>query len=430
MTPLLFDTGGCRPGRSSSSGESGCGLVSRRKGCGQWQEHGLHTALLEKRVKTTLEDLFTPEYIFEAMRSCERNVRWKASVQSYEVNTLRWAGSTRRAVLDGTYKSQGFKRFDVTERGKVRHIQASHISDRTVQKVFCDHTLKPQIFPRLVYDNSASQEGKGVAFALKRLKEHLRWHYARYGKSGAILTMDFSGYFDSIPHGGAAQTLTARERDQRVRRYIAEFIHSFAGERGIGLGSEICQITAICYPTPVDKLIKEQMHIHCYGRYMDDAYLIHHDRAYLEQCRDEIIRAAETLGLRINREKTKIHNLATDDFLYLKKRVRLCENGRVVLRLTRQNVRRERKRILTHWAEYAAGRMPLSAALQSYQSWRSYAKSFNGYHTVGEMDRFFTNVFGDAIRNSGLTGIRYGRPGHALRGGTGNVESATDRGIV
>ena len=348
----------------------------------------------------TLEEIATTEKILGAMHECENGVRWKASVQHFEMDSLRWAASIRNSLLDGSYRARGFCHFDITERGKLRHIQAEHISDRTVQKLFCKYALRDQIYPRLIYDNSASQQGKGTEFALKRLKEHLRWHYARHGKRGAVLVMDYHNYFDSIPHDKVIAALTQGQEDERIRRYLADFVNAFAGDHGLGLGSETSQVGAICYPTPIDKLVKERLRVHCYARYMDDSYLIHPDRDYVVFCKEQIREKAKELGICLNERKTKIHNLASDDFVFLKKRVRLTETGKVILRPTRENIRAEEKRIRQYREEVEAGRMPLSSARQSYRAWRSYAKKCNAYETVGRMDRFFVKTMGTGWKDT------------------------------
>lgn len=337
----------------------------------------------------TLEYLMEPEHLFDVMHDCGNGVRWKASTQKFEVDKLRWAATLREEVLNDRYKSRGFKQFDICERGKRRHIQAVHISERVVQKLICRYALIPTIYPALIYDNSASQQGKGTEFALKRLKEHLRWHYARYGKRGAVLVMDYRDFFNSIPHEAVIQTLTAKIEDDRIRRYVSEFINAFDGDVGLGLGSETCQIGAICFPGIVDKLAKERLRIHCYGRYMDDSYIIHPDRAYAERCLEEIQMAARSIGIAISEKKTKIHNLKTDDFEFLKKRVRLTESGKVLLRISRDNFTAEKRRIAMQRAEYEAGRMPTNAIAQSYRAWRGYAGRYDNYGSIGEMDRYF-----------------------------------------
>ena len=335
--------------------------------------------------------------LFRTMRACEKGVRWKASVQRFEIDTLRWAADIRGDVMGGRYRAKGFHRFDIVERGKPRHIQAMRIPGRVVEKQLNTYALKPVIYPRLIYDNSASQEGKGTEFALRRLVEHLRWHLARYGKRGAIVIMDYHAFFDSIPHAGAIAALSVNQPDERVRRYIADGVNAYDGDAGLGLGSEMSQTGAACYPTPIDKFVKEGLHVFCYARYNDDSYMILPTRAQAVRCLEAVRQKAAAYGLEIHPEKTRIHNLATDDFTFLKKRVHITDSGRIVLRLTRDNIRREEERICRHKEEYDAGRMPLSAILQSYQSWRSYAQKYNACAAVGRMDRYFTAVMGDVL---------------------------------
>lgn len=359
----------------------------------------------------TTEDLIKPERILQKMRECESSVRWKASTQSFEIDTLRWAASTRNSLRDGSYRSKGFHNFDIVERGKPRHIQSLHISDRTAQKLVCQYAIAPQAYPRLIYDNSASQKGKGTEFALKRLREHLRWHLARYGKKGAVIVMDYHAYFDSIPHEGLIKCLTNGIEDSLVTRYIADSVNSYDGNCGIGLGSEISQSGAVVYPTPIDKYVKETCKIYCYGRYNDDSYIIHPSREYALRCLEGICRRAEELGIRIHTRKTKVHNLATDDFEYLKKRIHITETGKILFRITRKNIQREEERIQSQAEEYRVGRIPLHTVLQSYQCWRSYAQKCQCYGAVGNMDRYFTGAFGEAIQTeTGGGGVRYGRP--------------------
>lgn len=339
----------------------------------------------------TLEDMTDSDAMLRSANACASGVRWKASVQRFEVDKLRWLASIRKEMTNQTFKGRGFKRFDIIERGKLRHIQSVHISERVVQKLLCNEVLKPVVYPRLIYDNTASQEGKGTELALKRLVEHLRWHFARYGKTGGILLMDYHDYFGSIPHDALIEAFRRVLDDERLWYFVGFFINAFDGDVGIGLGSEISQVGAVFYPTPVDKLIENQLGVRCHGRYNDDSYIIHPDLHFLGWCLDVIREALDFLGITMNERKTVIRPL-TDDFVYLKKRVHIEDTGRIVLRLSRENIAAERQRILLMREEYDAGRMGPASIWQSYQSWRGYAKKYNGYRTVGGMDRFFADV--------------------------------------
>lgn len=346
---------------------------------------------------TDITFIMDAERLLDAMNKCCNGVRWKRSIQEFEINKLRWAASIRKAVLLGTFKSKGFVQFDIVERGRLRHIQSVHVSERTVQKLICNYALKPYVLPKLIYDNTASQEGKGTEFALKRLVEHLRWHYARYGNEGAAAVIDFHDFFGSIPHAEIIDELTDESFDALLAKYIADFINAFDGDYGLGLGSEISQVAAIYYPTDIDRFIQEQMHIHCYGRYMDDTYIFHPDRTRVERCVEYISQRAEERHITLNVNKTKIHNLRTDTFVFLKKRVRLLDNGKVLLRLSRENINEERKRIVYMRSEYDNGRMPIDSIKQSYASWRGHAKKYNAYHVIGDMDKYFYGIMGDIL---------------------------------
>ena len=328
-----------------------------------------------------------------AANQCARGVRWKSSVQMFEIDKLRWTCNLRRQVGQAKYRSKGSKKFKIMERGKLRPIQSVHISERTVQKSLCNNGIKPAVLPRVIPYNGASQKGKGTDFQLKGLREHLRWHYARYKDAGGILTMDFHDYFGSINHETAIDLINQYIDDDLVRYYTAYFINIFDGDRGLGLGSEISQITAIFYPTAVDKMVKEEMHIHGYGRYNDDSYAIHQDLDYLCEVAIRVEEKCASLGITMNPKKTIITPFANgQEFEFLKKRIHFTETGKIVMQISQKNVRIRRQTIRMQREEYDAGRMPAECIWQSYQSWRGYAMKYNDSHIVHEMDCYFAKV--------------------------------------
>ena len=79
-------------------------------------------------------DVISFESLYQCAKLCLQNVTWKASVQSYEIDMLYWVGRLHKELSEGRYRSFGFTNFYINERGKTRHIQSVHISERTVQK--------------------------------------------------------------------------------------------------------------------------------------------------------------------------------------------------------------------------------------------------------------------------------------------------------
>ncbi len=329
--------------------------------------------------------------LLKAADACGNGVRWKASVQAFEITKLRQVAKLKKELKNGTYKSKGFHEFTINERGKTRRIQSVHISERCVQKSLCNNVMKPVIIPRLVYDNSASLKGKGTEFAINRLKCHLERHYRKHGRKGGVLTIDFKNYFASIDHDKLLGLLSEAFPDKRVYDFLSQFVTAF--DEGLGLGSEISQISAIYYPSLIDHMAKEKLCIKGYGRYMDDSYLIHEDIDHLRYCLEEIEKACKAQGITINRKRTKITPL-TKGFTFLKKRFYIEPNGRVSIRLSRKNITARRRKLKRQKKSLVDGKITMETISQSYQSWRGYAAKYDSYGTIKSMDKLYYELFG------------------------------------
>lgn len=335
----------------------------------------------------------TYEDLLDSSKKCKRNVAWKSSTQMYTMNRLMWTSSLKQKLDDGTYKPKKYNQFRIHERGKLREIRSVHISDRVVQKAFNEKVLKPKTYPKLINRNCASQPGKGTKAQLEGLKEDLRRHYRKHGRKGYILITDFTNYFGNIDKGILIVKLKLEPDEESL---LWSFIKD--GE-GLTLGSEVNQTGAIFYASSLDHYIKEWLRIKGYGRYMDDSYLIHEDKKYLEHCRDEILRECEKLKIKVNPEKVKLIKL-TDQFTFLKKRIRLTETGEVVIKPARENFKRRRRNLKTQRRLLDEGKMTMAQVQQSYSTWRSYAKQNGAANkSIESMDRLYYDLFGEEKEN-------------------------------
>ena len=339
-----------------------------------------------------LDDVYSLENLYKSANECARGVRWKMSVQMFEIDKPLWLSKIYHQVHGFSYKPMGFKCFSIVERGKLRHIKSVHISERTVQKVLCKHALKKTLIPKLIFDNYASIEGKGTDMAIARLKSQLSKHYRKYGLKGGILLIDIYNFFGTIPHNQLLTDLKNKIRCSDLQFYISMFIDAFPGYKGLGLGSEISQISAMYYPTVVDNMITKELHFTKYGRYSDDSWVISDDLEALEWLKEVIDLKYQELGLQINRDKTRIQPFRGGDFEILKKRWRIESNGKIVVRLTRQNIRKEFKKIDQQRLEYDQGIRTLESIWCSHISWKGYAKKYNAYDSIGAVDRYFYKV--------------------------------------
>lgn len=241
-------------------------------------------------------------------------------------------------------------------------------------------------------DNGASLAGKGMDFQLRRLKKHLHDHYRRYGTQGGIYQFDFKGYFGSLPHDTIKARARAKIKDDRLYSLFCDYVDDFlkmktadkAAERkhGVGLGSEISQIIALDFASPIDHYVKDVRGIHGYGRYMDDGYVISPSLAELADIKQCLYALAEELGIAMSDKKNIITPFRHHSFTFLKMRVTLRESGKVTMKLSRKSIKAMRRKldIFRRWVD--VGKLSPEDAIQSYQSWRAHAQRCNSYRTL------------------------------------------------
>lgn len=337
------------------------------------------------------EEVFTFEHLYDGYKKSCRNVGWKASTQSYKANATLNVYQAYKNLHDGTFKSDGFYEFDISERGKTRHIRSVTIRERVVQRCLCDYSLVPLLSRTFIYDNGASMTNKGYTFAIKRIQRHLHHYYHAHGANGYVLLFDFSKYFDNILHELLFKILENIYTDERLLKLSKYFVEAF-GDKGLGLGSQVSQILALAAANKLDHIIKEKLHIKYYGRYMDDGYLIHSDKKYLKYCLEEIKKICDELGIILNTKKTKIIKI-THPFTFLKIRFFITPSGKVIKKVYKRSVVKMRKKLKKFKIFAEKGKMSLSDIYQSYQSWRNYISNMDSYYTRTRMDELYDSLF-------------------------------------
>lgn len=349
------------------------------------------TARRRERLKEyTYERVISPKALFDAAKEAAKGVRWKSSVQRYLLHLTKNTGRTYKKLRRGEDIRRGFICFDIMERGKLRHIRSVHFSERVVQKSLCQNALVPILTNGLIYDNGASQKGKGTKFATDRLVTHLVRHIRRHGREGGALLIDFSDYFGNVNHDILKGIYHDAIQDERLREFAFLFIDAF--DKGLGLGSETSQINAIVLANAADHFAKEVLRIKAYDRYMDDTIIIHEDLEYLRYCLSEMKKIYARFGIVVNDRKTKICDLK-HGFTYLKTRFFITETGRIIRKPCRESITRERRRLKEHKRLVDEGVLTIEGVSTSYQSWRGSMKYRNAYNTIKRMDELYSSLF-------------------------------------
>lgn len=337
------------------------------------------------------DQVFSYDHLYRSYKKCRRNVAWKASTQKYITQAPLIIKQTYDKLHAGNFKSRGFYEFDLNERGKIRHIKSVDMQERVVQRCLCDHALVPVLSRTFVHDNGASLAGKGYHFSIRRIRRHLQWHYRHHGNDGYILLFDFSKFFDNVDHVIIKKILRNEFTDQRIIALTEHFIDCF-GDRGLGLGSQISQTLALASANRMDHYIKEVLRIRGYGRYMDDGYLIHESKEYLQKCLRDLREICNDLGIVLNEKKTQIVKLS-HGFTWLKCRFYLTDTGKVVQKIYKKSVVRQRRKLKALRRMLDRGALTMEDVYTSFQSWRAYALHFDAWHTINNMQVLYDQLF-------------------------------------
>lgn len=341
--------------------------------------------------------------LYKAANEAAKGVSWKQSVQRYQLNLFSNIAKTREELLAGKDVRKGFIEFYICERGKERFIQSVHFYERVAQKSLCMFSLYPVLTYNIILDNYASQKGKGTHFAIKRLTKFLTEHYKKYGNNGYILLVDFKSYFASIPHDLIKKNFRRYFTDEKIIKLADSFVDAF-GDKGLGLGSETSQINAIVHINAIDHYIKEKARIRGYGRYMDDSFLIHESKEYLENLLEKLKKLYAEYGVILNTKKTYITDLK-HGFTFLKTRFYLTDSGKIIKKPCREFITRERRKLKRQAKLVQQGVLSFEAVNTSYQSWRGSMKHRNARKTVYSMDLLFNKLFSEHIKKKEVQNV-------------------------
>lgn len=323
------------------------------------------------------------ENMYKGLKLSCKNVRWKSSVSQFELNALKNTAKAIRSISNGTYKLSDYQKFTIYEP-KLRHITATRIKDRQIQRSLCDTVLYKEITKSFIHSNGACQRGKGIDFVLKDFKNQLHKFYRKHSNDGYYLKCDIHHFFESIDHDVLKAKLRKRIEDKHILDMVNMVIDSF-GDKGLGLGSQISQLMALFYLDELDHIIKEKLHIKFYTRYMDDFILVSHDKAELLNARKVIKEYLLSIGLSLN-NKTTLQKVKFG-IMYLHWKYVITDSGKILMLPDKKRLTKRKRKIKKLVKMFDEGKISYKNFMQSINGVKAYLSKGNSCKALQEINK-------------------------------------------
>lgn len=296
--------------------------------------------------------------LIKAYLAARKNERNTPAQLQFELNLESNIWDLREELLNRTYKPSPLICFIIEEPVK-REVFAPSFRDRVVSH-FIFNQIAPIFERTFIYDSYSCRKYKGTLFGIERAEHHIRSVTNNYKTIAYGLTIDISGYFMNINRAlllsivkNELEKFRYRTINGRVLNdtidfsliyYLLEVILTrqplenckiigsrsrwknlpkekslFCTPDGIGLiiGDLMSQLFSNIYLNVLDQYIKRVLKIKHYGRYVDDAFILHTDKGYICSLIPIISQfLSKELGLKLNMKKTRVFKL-TQNFKFL-----------------------------------------------------------------------------------------------------------------
>lgn len=324
------------------------------------------------------------ENLYKAYRKAKRGKGFNGSCARFQIMSLEGVNTLKEQLENQTYRMAPYNEFKIYEP-KERIIKSCSFKDKVVQHCLCDEILHPRLEKEFIRTNYAGQIGKGTLFGMNCLKEHMMSFYEEHGLNGWILKCDITKFFYQIDHEILKDIVDYHFCDEYTMWLNHLFIDSTEG-LGLPLGNQVAQVYALLMLNGMDHMITGELGIERYGRYMDDFYLIHHNKEYLKWCLECIREMIRGLGLSLNGKTQIVPFKCGMGFLGFHHYV--TADGKYIRKLKGENKRRIRKKV-TRWVKAVkSGKMPLKKFQEKYGAWKNHALHGNCIKLCHSMDLY------------------------------------------
>lgn len=326
--------------------------------------------------------------LYKAYRKAKRCKSRNGSCAKFQTMSLEGIHTLKEQLENRTYCMAPYNEFKIYEP-KERIIKSCSFKDKVVQHCLCDEIIHPRLSNVFIKENSAGQVGKGTLYGMDILKQHMCQFYKENGINGWILKCDITKFFYQIDHDVLKDIVDYYFPDEYTKWLNHIFIDS-SENLGLPLGNQVAQVYALLMLDCIDKMITGELGIKKYGRYMDDFYLIHHDKEYLKFCLECISEMVSNLKLSLN-GKTQICPYK-NGIPFLGFHHYITPEGKYIRRIKSENKRRAKKKVSNMAKRVRTGKITEKYFQQRYGAWKNHASHGNCKKLIFNMDQLVREI--------------------------------------
>lgn len=329
----------------------------------------------------------------------------KESTQRFMRNLLGEVERARIELSSRAWKITPSRPFIINERGHTRKIEGNTPYDRMILHSYIDYAVEPILSRYLIYDNYASQVGKGVDLARSRFAQFLHKAYRQYGHNKFyVLLIDFAKFYDNIQHQKLFDVLMQYLPHESFHEYMLWTIfESFKVDvsymsdeeysgcldtkyvalndidyigtkekfmyKSLNIGNQASQIFSIFYPVRIDNYLRIVNSEHFHGRYMDDTFIISDSKEHLRRTIAEVTEIAHDMGIFVHQNKTQIYRV-DKNFKFLNRIYKMTDSGHLQIRLHSSTVDRECQKLKKYKRLIQDQTISLVYACNQFECWK------------------------------------------------------------
>lgn len=256
--------------------------------------------------------------LYNAFYDAKKHKSNKSYVIEFENNLQENLVKLRDELYNRTYQQECFTAF-IVDRPKPREVFASNFRDRIVHHLYYNYVHK-HFEKTFIYDSYSCIKGKGTSFGISRLDHHIRSASNNYQNETHMLKIDIKAYFININRNILLRIVLRQlnkfkkqyndDLDYDLLTYLSKIIilldpslnvirknpqawKTYKKSKSVfyakpncslPIGNLTSQLFSNIYLNLLDHYVKRVLKIKHYGRYVDDAYLIHNSKEYLRYC--------------------------------------------------------------------------------------------------------------------------------------------------